>query len=75
MVRKVRLDESWQSAAWMLERRNPREYGRTSRVEIVDVEKEAREEARRLGIAEDEFIALISEQAQARQRSLNPGKG
>jgi len=33
-IKKIREDSSWQSAAWLLERQYPEEFGRIEKVNI-----------------------------------------
>lgn len=45
----------WRASAWLLERRNPRQWGRRDRTPI-DVEKEAERLAKELGIEAEELL-------------------
>lgn len=50
--------ESWQAAAWWLERRHSQEYGRKDRVDVrLDVKAEAARLAEDLGLDADSVLA------------------
>lgn len=58
LVDKVREADSWQSAAWLLERRFPDEFAHRSKVEMkVDVQSEVKRVAEELGLDEDAVMA------------------
>lgn len=53
-----KLPNTWQAAAWMLERRWPDLYGQRNRIEIsLDVRREAKRIADELGISVEEVLA------------------
>lgn len=57
LLDKVRESDTWQSAAWMLERRWPEEFAQRSKVDMtVDLQSEARKAAAEMGLDEVEVL-------------------
>ena len=61
VINQAAQNGQWQAAAWLLERREPNEYGRQDRVRIEDVRGTAEKLAEKIGVTVEELLAEVGE--------------
>ena len=59
VINQAAQNGQWQAAAWLLERREPNEYGRQDRVRIEDVRGTAEKLAEKIGVTVEELLAEV----------------